>query len=219
MSKKKLKRHQKIYNVFFKRGLDFLFALIILILTSPFLLLSVIFIKIDSKGPVLFTQDRVGKDSEVFKIYKLRTMDTAPFDEYGNKRRDRERITRSGKIIRKLSLDELPQLINILKGQMSFIGPRPLLIRYLPYYTDEEMRRHDVLPGISGLAQVNGRGFLNWEERFAYDVEYVDNISFKMDMHVLFKTIVKVFTGEGTSAVKPKEMVDFDQHRSYKKLR
>lgn len=152
-----------------------------------------------------------------FKIYKLRTMDTREFDEDGNKIRDRNRVTRSGKIIRKLSLDEIPQFFNILKGDMSFIGPRPLVVRYLPYYTEEELRRHDVLPGITGLAQVNGRGYLQWEDRFKYDLEYVDNVSLSLDVKILFLSIYTVIKKEGTSTIRPADLVDFDIHRQNEK--
>ena len=222
MSKSKTKRLTTtpyIYQHHLKRACDFLPALILLLITSPFVIISCVLIKIESKGSVMFTQTRIGKDCKKFTIYKLRTMKIETHDNNGRKLRDRERVTRAGKIIRKLSLDELPQLINIIKGEMSFIGPRPLLVKYLPYYTDEEMRRHDVLPGITGLAQINGRSFLNWEERFTFDVEYVENISFKLDIKIILKTIYKVFSAEGTSAVRPKDMVDFDEHRNYKKLR
>lgn len=210
---------QYIYQYYIKRSMDFLIALILLVVSSPFILISCILIKIDSKGPAIFKQTRIGKDTKQFTIYKLRTMKLETHNKNGRKLRDRERVTRAGKIIRKLSLDELPQLINIVKGEMSFIGPRPLLVRYLPYYTYEEMRRHNVLPGITGLAQINGRSFLNWEDRFAYDVKYVENISFKLDIQIFLKTIYKVLNGEGTSAIRPKNMVDFDEHRNYKKLR
>ena len=212
-------RRQFVYQYYIKRSVDLILALILLIITSPFILIGCILVKVDSKGPVMFTQTRIGKECKEFMIYKLRTMKQQTHDESGIKLRDRERVTRAGKLIRKLSLDELPQLINIIKGEMSFIGPRPLLVRYLPYYTDEEIRRHNVLPGITGLAQINGRSFLNWEERFAYDVKYVDNISLKLDLYIVLKTIYKIFSGEGTSAIRPKNMVDFDEHRNYKKLR
>ena len=143
-------------------------------------------------------------------------MDTKTHDEFGNKLRDRDRVTKSGKIIRKLSLDETPQFINILKGEMSFIGPRPLLVRYLPYYTEREMHRHDVKPGITGLAQVNGRGFLQWEQRFEFDLFYVENLSLLLDLKIIFKTIKSVFSREGTSTIRPSDLVDFDIHRKKK---
>ena len=140
-------------------------------------------------------------------------------DEHGCKIRDRHRVTKAGSIIRKLSIDELPQLYNIFKGDMSFVGPRPLLVRYLPYYTMEELRRHDVRPGITGLAQINGRGNLQWEERFRYDLQYVDNVSLILDLKIVLKTIKKVFKQEGTSTIRPAFLVDFDVHRGKKNIR
>ncbi len=210
-------RQQSFYRRYIKRSFDFIFALIGLIVTFPFLLITFIFIKLDTPGPLLFVQERIGYGLQRFKIYKLRTMDTREFDEDGNKIRDRNRVTRSGKIIRKLSLDEIPQFFNILKGDMSFIGPRPLVVRYLPYYTEEELRRHDVLPGITGLAQVNGRGYLQWEDRFKYDLEYVDNVSLSLDVKILFLSIYTVIKKEGTSTIRPADLVDFDIHRQNEK--
>ena len=208
-----IKGYKGFYNKIVKRIFDFLISFIFLIIALPFIFLSSVFIKLDSSGPIFFVQERIGYKTQKFKIYKLRTMKTEAFDEQGEKIRDRDRITRAGKIIRKLSLDELPQFLNVLKGDMSFIGPRPLLPRYLPYYTEEENRRHDVRPGITGLAQVHGRGFLQWEDRFKYDIEYVDNISFILDIKILFLTIKSVFSSEGTSTIRPKNLVDFDEHR------
>jgi len=207
------------YSKYIKRLIDALLALLLFIVTFPFVLIAALAIRMDSKGPALFTQQRVGQYGQIIKIFKLRTMILETHDAKGQKLRDRERITRAGRIIRKLSLDELPQLINVLKGDMSFIGPRPLLIRYFPYYTDEEVQRHNVLPGITGLAQVRGRSFLGWEKRFQYDLEYVENISLTKDLRVVFETIQAVFTGAGTSAVRPKGLVDFDEHRKFEKRR
>lgn len=209
-----------MYEKIIKPIFDFLLALLILVLSSPFLLLGMLYIKWDSKGPVLFKQERIGKDNQIIIIYKLRTMILDQYDQEGRKLRDKERVTKAGKLIRKLSLDEIPQLINILKGEMSFIGPRPLLVRYYPYYTDEELRRHDVKPGLTGLAQINGRSNIGWEERFKYDVEYVDNLSFALDVHIFFETLMKVIKGSDTSVSnRPKNLVSFDQHRRFKKLR
>lgn len=219
MSKDQLGMKSEFYRRYIKRTLDFIFSLILLIVSVPFILIGSLFIVLDSKDSPIFTQIRIGKDCKEFKIYKLRTMKLEEFDKNGNKIRDRDRVTRVGKIIRKLSIDELPQLFNILKGEMSFIGPRPLLIRYLPYYTDEEIRRHKVLPGITGLSQVNGRSNLQWEDRFELDVKYVDNISFKLDVEIFCKTIKKVFVGSDTSTIRRSDIVDFDEHRDYKKLR
>ena len=208
-----IKGYKGFYNKIFKRIFDFLISFIFLIIALPFIFLSSIFIKLDSSGPIFFVQERIGYKTQKFKIYKLRTVKTEAFDEQGEKIRDRDRITRAGKIIRKLSLDELPQFLNVLKGDMSFIGPRPLLPRYLPFYTEEENRRHNVRPGITGLAQVNGRGFLQWEDRFKYDVEYVDNVSFLLDLKIIFMTIKSVLKSEGTSTIRPDNLVDFDLHR------
>lgn len=206
-------QERKIYRDYVKRILDFLLALVGITIGIPFILIAAIFIKLDTPGPVFFTQERVGYKGKLFKIYKLRTMDTRAVDKHGKKIRDRNRVTKSGKIIRKLNIDELPQFWNIIKGEMSFIGPRPLLPRYYPYFNAEEDRRHDVLPGITGLAQVNGRGFLQWEERFAYDLEYVDNLSFKLELQIIWQTIKSVLKNEGTSTVRPEGLVDFDVHR------
>lgn len=212
-------KHQYIYNKYIKRSFDFAVASLVLILTSPILLFVMILIKLDSNGPALFQQTRIGKNNKEFTIYKLRTMNQNMYNEKHEKIRDRDRVTKVGKIVRKLSLDELPQLINIVKGEMSFIGPRPLLVRYLPYYNDHEIKRHSVLPGITGLAQINGRSFLNWEERFDFDVTYVHNISFVLDVKILYKTLVKVLKGEGTSTIRPPNLVDFDKHRGFKRVR
>lgn len=208
-----------IYKKFIKRILDFIFAFILLVLSIPFIAIGSLLIKMDSKGPVIFKQTRIGKDCKEITIYKLRTMKLETHDKNGKKLRDRERITKVGKLIRKLSIDELPQLFNILKGDMSFIGPRPLLVRYLPYYSEREIKRHKVLPGITGLAQIKGRSDLQWEERFELDLNYVENMSLKVDVKILLITIIKVFKTEGTSTIRPKELVDFDKHRGYNKVR
>ena len=202
-----------LYSRYIKRFLDILIALPGLILSLPFLLLAGLLIKLDTPGPALFIQERVGYRNRIFRVYKLRTMDTRAFDSQGKKIRDRDRVTRTGRIIRKLSIDELPQFFNILKGDMSFVGPRPLVVRYLPYYTEEELHRHDVRPGVTGLAQVHGRGYLQWEERFRYDLDYVENISFGLDVKIILMTIRSVLTREGTSTIRPDNLVDFDKHR------
>lgn len=210
---------KKIYVNYIKRLFDFLLALLLLFLVAPIIVVAYFFIRIDSKGPGFFKQVRIGKNSKKFTIYKLRTMSLKSHDHNGEKIRDRNRVTSVGKIVRKLSLDELPQLFNILKGEMSFIGPRPLLVRYLPYYTEKEIMRHDVLPGITGLAQIKGRSFLQWEERFQYDLEYVNKISFFLDFKIIIQTIMIVLKSEGTSTIRPKKMVDFDVHRNFEKIR
>lgn len=183
-----------MYRKYIKRILDFIFAIILLVITSPIMLLAAIAIKLeDPKGPVLFKQDRVGEGNEVFKVYKFRSM-ILDIEKDGRKLSDAERMLKVGMLIRKTSIDELPQLFNIIKGEMSFIGPRPLPVIYLPYYDEHEIQRHNVKPGISGWAQVNGRNYLSWEERFEYDLFYVKNISFLFDFKILFTTIVKVFS-------------------------
>lgn len=174
-----------------KRIFDFVFALILLIVLSPIMLLAAIAIKLDSHGPVLFKQERPGKDEKIFTIYKFRTMKVET-EKDGKPLSDFERMTKVGSLLRKTSIDELPQLINILKGEMSFIGPRPLLVEYLKYYTPEQRRRHEVMPGISGWAQVNGRNAISWEEKFKLDVWYVDNISLILDLKILLLTVLNV---------------------------
>lgn len=213
------KKQRSFYASFVKRSLDIIFSLLGLLIALPFIIVAGIFIKIDSPGPVFFIQERIGYQCRKFRLYKLRTMDTREFDADGKKIRDRNRVTKVGRVIRKLSIDELPQFLNILKGDMSFIGPRPLVLRYLPYYTDEELKRHDVRPGITGLAQVNGRAYLQWEERFAYDLEYIRNISFRMDVQIILKTLKSLVKKEGTSTIRPDSLVDFNVYRKDAKQR
>lgn len=174
---------------YFKRIMDFVASLTSLIILSPLIALSAVLVKISDGGSVLFKQRRPGKDGKIFTVYKFRTMSEKTEDENGRELSDVERMTKIGSFLRKTSLDELPQLFNVLKGDMSFIGPRPLLCEYLELYTPYQMRRHEVLPGISGLAQVNGRNAITWEEKFDYDVYYVDHMSFWLDLKIIFKTI------------------------------
>lgn len=174
---------------YFKRIMDFVASFTALIILSPLIALSAVLVKISDGGSVLFKQRRPGKDGKIFTVYKFRTMSEKTEDENGRELSDVERMTKIGSFLRKTSLDELPQLFNVLKGDMSFIGPRPLLCEYLELYTPYQMRRHEVLPGISGLAQVNGRNAITWEEKFDYDVYYVDHMSFWLDLRILFKTI------------------------------
>jgi len=183
-----------MYEKYIKGVLDFLFAILLLVILSPIMLASAIIIKMeDPGGPILFKQERVGKDNKIFTLYKFRTM-IVETEKNGVKLSDADRLLKFGNILRKLSIDELPQLFNIIKGEMSFIGPRPLPVVYLPYYTDEEMHRHDVRPGVSGWAQVNGRNYLSWEEKFRYDLEYVNNVSFLFDVKIFLMTVKKVLT-------------------------
>ena len=174
---------------YYKRIMDFVASLTALIILSPLMALSAVLVKISDGGSVIFKQRRPGKDGKIFTVYKFRTMSEKTEDENGRELSDVERMTKIGSFLRKTSLDELPQLFNVLKGDMSFIGPRPLLCEYLELYTPYQMRRHEVLPGISGLAQVNGRNAITWEEKFDYDVYYVDHMSFWLDLRILFKTI------------------------------
>lgn len=174
---------------YFKRIMDFVASLTALIILSPLIALSAVLVKISDGGSVIFKQRRPGKDGKIFTVYKFRTMSEKTEDENGRELSDVERMTKIGSFLRKTSLDELPQLFNVLKGDMSFIGPRPLLCEYLELYTPYQMRRHEVLPGISGLAQVNGRNAITWEEKFDYDVYYVDHMNFWLDLKIIFKTI------------------------------
>jgi lipopolysaccharide/colanic/teichoic acid biosynthesis glycosyltransferase len=173
-------------------------ALILLVLFSPLILLITLMIAVSMGRPVYFAQRRPGLHGKIFTIYKFRTM-TDEKDSMGNLLPDSERLKGIGHVIRNLSLDELPQLLNVLKGEMSFIGPRPLLPEYLPLYTSQQARRHDVKPGITGWAQINGRNAISWEEKFRYDIEYVDNISFALDLKIFYRTFAKVFIKEGIS--------------------
>lgn len=189
--------------------MDFLVAVILLTVLSPLMLLAATLIAVNRDGPILFKQKRPGKDGKIFTVYKFRTMSTALIDRNGKELSDFERMTRIGKILRKTSIDELPQLFNIIKGDMSFIGPRPLLTEYLGLYSPEQMRRHEVLPGISGWAQVNGRNTLTWEQKFAYDIYYVDHYSFLMDMKIFFKTIENVLRQDGINSENDNTMKRF----------
>lgn len=180
-----------MYRKCFKRPMDFILSFIGLILFSPVLLVVAILVRIKLGSPVIFTQERPGLNEKIFKMYKFRTM-TDEKDKDGELLPDSIRLTRFGRILRSTSLDELPELWNILKGDMSIVGPRPLAVQYLPYYTKLERQRHTVRPGLSGLAQINGRNTATWEERFDYDIKYVNSISFLGDMKVIFKTMEKV---------------------------
>ena len=180
------------YEKFIKRPLDCFLATCAFIVLSPVLLFTAILVRIRLGSPVLFTQDRPGKDEKIFKLYKFRSM-TNQRDKNGELLPDDVRITKFGRILRSTSLDELPELLNIIKGDMAIIGPRPLLVEYLPYYTEEEHHRHDVRPGLTGWAQINGRNAIHsWEERFQYDIDYVNHVSFAVDLKVLFTTVDKV---------------------------
>lgn len=191
-----MQREKGIYERFFKRPMDFILSLIAIIVLSPVLLVVAILVRIKLGSPILFTQDRPGLNEKIFTMYKFRTM-TDEKDDNGDLLSDSIRLTKFGKLLRSTSLDELPGLFNILKGDMSVIGPRPLLVQYLPLYSDHQKRRHDVRPGLSGLAQVNGRNAISWEDKFDLDVEYVEQVSFTKDWNIIFVTIKKVFVREG----------------------
>lgn len=182
-----------------KRLLDFLFALLVLLVLWPVLLLIAIGLQVANKGAgAFFTQERPGKGGRIFRIIKFKTM-TDERDGQGNLLPDAERLTKVGRLVRSLSVDELPQLLNVLKGDMAFVGPRPLLPQYLPLYSKEQARRHEVRPGITGWAQVNGRNAISWTKKLELDVWYVDHCSFWLDMKILFLTVKKVFVREGIS--------------------
>ena len=197
-----------IYRKYVKRLLDILLSGAALIISSPVLLLTALLVRLKLGTPVLFTQERPGLNGRIFKMYKFRTM-TDRRDEKGELLSDEERLTPFGKKLRATSLDELPEFINILKGDMSFVGPRPLLVRYLPRYSEEQRHRHDVLPGLTGLAQVNGRNALSWEKKFEYDVEYARNVSFALDVKIVFMTVGKVLKRDGISAENNATMPEF----------
>lgn len=201
-----------MYGKVVKRLIDVIISGLSLIILSPVLLVLCILVRVKLGSPVLFTQERPGKDEKIFKLYKFRSMTDAR-DEKGEFLPDEVRLTKFGKLLRSTSLDELPELFNILKGDMSLIGPRPLLVRYLPYYTEEERHRHDVRPGLTGLAQVNGRNALGWEDRFSYDLQYVNNLSLGMDIKVLGMTVGKVLKRSGTLSGAEQTVADFDVYR------
>lgn len=201
-----------MYGKVVKRLIDVIISGLSLIILSPVLLVLCILVRVKLGSPVLFTQERPGKDEKIFKLYKFRSMTDAR-DEKGELLPDEVRLTKFGKLLRSTSLDELPELFNILKGDMSLIGPRPLLVRYLPYYTEEERHRHDVRPGLTGLAQVNGRNALGWEDRFSYDLQYVNKLSLGMDIKVLGMTVGKVLKRSGTLSGAEQTVADFDIYR------
>ena len=198
-----------MYKIFIKPTIDFLLALIILCLILPALILLAVILSIQNLGTPFFKQIRPGKNGKLFAIYKFKTMRNTR-DDQGNLLPDNQRLTAIGKIVRKLSLDELPQLWNILKGEMSFVGPRPLLPEYLPLYNLEQQKRHWVKPGITGWAQVNGRNAISWQQKFEYDKWYVEHQSFKLDIKILFMTINKIFHTQEVNASNQITMDRFD---------
>lgn len=188
-----------IYRKFVKRPMDFILSLFAIIVLSPVLLIVALLVRTKLGSPVLFKQKRPGLNEEIFMMYKFRTM-TDERDDKGALLPDNVRLTKFGRLLRSTSLDELPELFNILKGDMSIIGPRPLLVQYLPLYNNHQKRRHEVRPGLSGLAQVSGRNAISWEDKFNLDVEYVDNVRFIEDWKIIFLTIKKVFVREGINS-------------------
>lgn len=204
-----------MYGKVIKRLLDFIVALISLILLSPVFLIVAILVRVNLGKPIFFRHQRPGKDEKIFTMYKFRSM-TDDRDIDGNLLPDEIRLTRFGKFLRSTSLDELPELVNILKGDMSWIGPRPLMVSYLPYYSKEERQRHDVRPGLTGLAQINGRNTLTWEQRFDYELQYIREISLLNDVKIFFKTFAVALKREGTDI--PHEE-DFNVYREKQRER
>lgn len=188
-----------LYERFGKRLLDILLSGTALLVLSPLLLVTAILVRVKLGSPVIFCQERPGKNEKIFKLHKFRSMTDAR-DENGELLPDKERLTAFGKALRATSIDELPELFDIFRGKMSIVGPRPLLVKYLPLYNEEQHHRHDVRPGLTGWAQVHGRNLTSWEERFQYDVEYVQHISFALDVKIVFMTVRCVFSREGISA-------------------
>lgn len=204
-----------MYKKFFKRFFDIVLSLIAIIILSPIYLIVSILVLIFMGWPILFKQPRPGKNEKIFNMYKFRTM-TNKKDKDGNLLPDDQRLPKFGRFLRKTSLDELPEFFCILNGSMSFVGPRPLLVKYLPYYTEEEHHRHDVRPGLTGWAQANGRNLVNWDERFKLDLEYVNNVSLRMDIKVILKTISVVLKHEGITDGKTETMTFLDEERKEK---
>lgn len=194
-----MKHKAGFYEKYIKRALDIMLSGIAMIVLSPVMLITAILVRINLGSPVVFCQERPGKDEIIFKMHKFRTM-TEERNENGELLPDEKRLTEFGKTLRSLSLDELPELWDIFRGKMSIVGPRPLLIKYLPLYSEEQHHRHDIKPGLTGWAQVNGRNLTSWEERFEHDIYYVNHVSFLMDIKIVFATVRCVFAREGINA-------------------
>jgi len=205
-----------MYKNFFKRLIDFVLSVFGFLLISPVFVLLWIWLSVANKGAgAFFFQERPGKDEKIFRVIKFKTMNDRR-DASGNLLPDAQRLTRVGRLVRSTSLDEIPQLLNVIKGDMSLIGPRPLLVQYLPLYNETQRRRHEVRPGITGWAQVNGRNAINWEQKFDYDVWYIDHLSINVDFKILLKTIRKVFVQEGISAEGHATMPSFIEYMNKK---
>lgn len=201
-----------LYRRYFKRPMDFVLSLIAIIVLSPILLVVAILVRTKLGRPVIFKQKRPGLNEKIFTLYKFRTM-TDERDKFGEFLPDSERLTKFGKFLRSTSLDELPELFNILKGDMSVVGPRPLAVIYLPYYNENEKHRHDARPGLTGLAQVNGRNALNWPDRFTFDIGYVNSVSLLLDIKIILKTVGKVLGSNDIAVRGTTQIVDFDKFR------
>ena len=200
-----------IYKNFFKRIFDFCVALVLLLVLLPLIVLVAVVLFFQNNGKPFFFQSRPGKDTKPFEVIKFKTMNDKK-DANGNLLSDKQRITAFGKLLRKLSIDELPQLVNVLKGDMSLVGPRPLLFKYVPLYSEEQNRRHQVRPGITGWAQVNGRNSISWTKKFEYDTYYVDHVSLLLDIKILWMTFLKVILREGVNQSEDRPMMPFDGH-------
>ena len=206
-----------MYKIFFKRFLDIIISSIFILCFWWLYIIIAILVKLKLGSPILFKQDRPGQNEKIFKMYKFRTMTDAK-DGLGILLPDSERLTSFGKFLRSTSLDEIPELWNVLKGEMSLVGPRPLMPKYLAYYTEEEKKRHNVRPGVTGWAQVNGRNSLTWEDKFRYDLEYVNSVSFWFDLKIVFITIKKVFKRKDISDFSDENKeIDFDEYRRMEK--
>lgn len=201
-------RNKGIYPKYIKRLLDILLSSIVLLLFWWIYAILALIVRIKLGTPVLFTQDRPGKDGKIFKLYKFRSMSNAR-DNEGNLLPDKDRLNKFGRLLRSTSLDELPELFNMLKGDMSLIGPRPLLVKYVEHYNQTEKRRHEVRPGLTGLAQISGRNAATWKERFQKDIQYVDHITFGLDMKIFFQTIKKIFIREGIEYTGTETIMDY----------
>lgn len=210
--KDEVKPNNGIYRRFFKRPMDFILSLMAIIVLSPVLIIVGVLVRVKLGSPVLFKQKRPGLNEKIFTMYKFRTM-TDEKDENGELLPDSVRLTKFGRMLRSTSLDELPELINILKGDMSIVGPRPLAVQYLPYYSETERMRHLIRPGLSGLAQINGRNTATWEDRFNYDVKYVNEITFLGDLKIIFQTVLKAIQRSDIGERGVNALMDFDKYR------